>query len=539
MSYAPLPGSEFAGYRIVSEVGRGGTATVWLADHEGLSRRVALKILSPELAEDDAFRSRFSQEARITAGLEHPNVLPVYDAGEWEGLLYIAMRYVDGTDLASLISREGALPLDRALALVAQVAAALGAAHAKGLVHRDVKPANVLVDPGAGLGGSDHAYLADFGLARPSLGVSGLTRAGELYGTIDYMAPEQLSGGVVDARTDVYSFSCLVYESLTGVPPFKRDTIVATAAAHLHEDPLPPSHLRPGLTPELDRAVMQGLSKSKDERPSSATALLDNTGGAPGAVAKKTEPVGPKRTLRNLWIGVGLLIVIVAGAFTLAKSRGNGASVGSPSSTPPSPSGTPTTATGSVLLRDGFSPAVTDRWFVSPHGPVRWTYADGRYRIDIDDPTYRWFFSDTGFDPGEKTLAAVGVQVDVVHISGPGRAGVICRSKGIHSNSFYGAYITKSGRYGFDKVDGAITHLSRGTGVAIDPNHAIQLRLDCVEDPNGGVRLTLWANGGFVDDLLDTNTPILGPGSVGVFLSSRIRPAGAVFDNFVVWNLSG
>jgi predicted ATPase/predicted Ser/Thr protein kinase len=274
MVFQAAPGMEIAGYLIVSVVGRGGTATVWLADHPGLGRRVALKILASDLAEDAAFRERFTQEAHVAAALEHPNVLPIYDAGEWEGLLFIAMRYVDGTDLGSVLKREGVLTLNRTLQILSQVAAALDAAHAKGLVHRDVKPQNILIDPGAGPGGTDHTYLADFGLARPSLGTSLLSKAGELYGTIDYMAPEQLSGGIVDARTDTYAFSCLAYECLTGAPPFRRETLLATAAAHLHDELVPPSNVRPELPVALDEVLAKGLAKDKGSRVKSAGEMV-------------------------------------------------------------------------------------------------------------------------------------------------------------------------------------------------------------------------------------------------------------------------
>jgi serine/threonine protein kinase len=544
MGFQPLPGSEVAGYRILSEVGRGGSATVYLAEHPGLGRRVALKILRPEFALDETFRARFSREARIAAGLEHPNVLPVYDAGEWEGLLYIAMRYVDGTDLAGVLSREGFLSLSRTLGLAVQVAAALDAAHAGGLVHRDVKPGNVLVAPGAGPGGSEHVYLADFGIARPVLGVSALTAAGEMYGTVDYMAPEQLTGGVVDARTDVYAFSCLVYECLTGVQPFRRSTIVATAAAHLNEEPKPPSALRPDLPPGLDLAILKGMAKTKDARPSTATALLDSGTWAP-TVARARIPLR-RKLFAALGIVASIVTLIVAAVLAIGALMRPGGSDPSNSPTSPGPGSSPTGSTGPpsaapgfVLLRDGFSPEVADRWLATPEGPVRWTYTDGHYQVAVDDPTYRWFFSDTSFDPNLRNLPALGVQVDVVRITGAGRAGLICRSKGNQSNSFYGAYVTKSGRYGFDKVDGAIIHLSRGTVVGVDVGNAIHLRLDCTEESTGGVRLTLWANGHFVDDLLDTNTPLLGPGSVGVFFSSGRRPAGAAFDNFVIRDLSG
>ena len=263
MRFEAAPGTEVSGYRLTSEVGRGGTATVWLAEHPGLGRRVALKILAPELTEDEAFRTRFAREAHLAAALEHPNILPVFDAGEWEGLLYIAMRYVDGTDLAAEIQRYGPLDVERGVSLMSQVAAALDAAHAGGLVHRDVKPGNILIHPGAGPGGTDHAYLADFGLARGTLEYSDLTKAGEVYGTFAYMAPEQFSGGVVDARSDIYALASTTYECLTGEAPFRRETIVATIAAHLNDDPLAPSRIRPRVASRAGSSAVTGSRKGQ------------------------------------------------------------------------------------------------------------------------------------------------------------------------------------------------------------------------------------------------------------------------------------
>jgi serine/threonine protein kinase/type II secretory pathway predicted ATPase ExeA len=277
MPFQAFPGSEIAGYTIRTELGKGGMATVYLADHPRLGRRVALKLLADELSDDADFRERFGREAKIAAALEHPNVVPVYDAGEWEGVLFIAMRFVDGTDLKELLRREAPIEVERALDVVSQVAAALDAAHARGLVHRDVKPANVLLDPGAGAGGKDHAYLADFGLARTTLPTSAETKAGELYGTLDYMAPEQLEGRPVDARTDVYALTCVLYECLTGAPPFQRRTAVATAAAHLHEEPDPASRRRSDLGEDLDRVLARGLRKAKADRYGTCSELIRET----------------------------------------------------------------------------------------------------------------------------------------------------------------------------------------------------------------------------------------------------------------------
>src|SRR5213080_5396778 len=203
-------GTELGGYRILEQLGRGGTSVVYRAEHVRLGRPAALKLLSPGLGEAD-FSDRFLRESRLAASLDHPSIVPVYDAGEEDGLLYIAMACVEGTDLKTLIKDEGALPLRRTLFILGQIASALDAAHARGLVHRDVKPANILVGP------EDRAYLSDFGAVKE------LASAG----TIEYCAPEQIEGGDVDARTDVYALACVLYETLAGTAPFHRPSEVA------------------------------------------------------------------------------------------------------------------------------------------------------------------------------------------------------------------------------------------------------------------------------------------------------------------------
>src|SRR5215211_6625156 len=236
-------GTSVAGYTIERLLGRGGMGAVYLAEDTALARKVALKLLSPELAENERFCERFLRESRLAASLDHPHVVPIYQAGEADGVLYIAMRYVEGTDLKALLAREGALEPARALALCEQVAGALDAAHQRGLVHRDVKPANVLIDE------AGHAYLADFGLTKQTSSISGLTGTGELVGTVDYVAPEQVRGGEVGAAADQYALACLLYECLTGEPPFRRESDVAALWAHVEEAATPPSEQRPDLPP--------------------------------------------------------------------------------------------------------------------------------------------------------------------------------------------------------------------------------------------------------------------------------------------------
>src|SRR6266516_3706671 len=203
--------TELAGYRIEQLIGRGGMSVVYLAEHLRLRRKVALKILAPELAENTSFRDRFIRESQLAAGLDHPNVIPVYDAGETDGVLYIAMRFVRGTDLAHVL-RDGPLELMDTVRVVDAVANALDAAHAQGLVHRDVKPGNVLIAASPTGDRMGHLYLADFGLTKRALSVSGITHTGQFVGTIDYVAPEQIKGEAVDGRSDVYSLGCLLYE---------------------------------------------------------------------------------------------------------------------------------------------------------------------------------------------------------------------------------------------------------------------------------------------------------------------------------------
>jgi tRNA A-37 threonylcarbamoyl transferase component Bud32 len=263
----PRIGTIIGGCRIESELGRGGMGVVYRAEQVRLGRTVAVKVIAPELARDPGFRERFERESRVAASIEHPNVIPVYEAGETDGELYITMRYVEGTDLRALIARSGRLEPARAAQVVAQVGAALDAAHSSGLVHRDVKPGNVLV---ATIGGRDHAYLTDFGLTKRLISGAGLTRTGEWVGTVDYVAPEQIEGKAVDARADIYALACVLHQALTGQVPYVRDSDVAKMYAHLHEPPPAVTALAPDVPPEFDGVVARGMAKDPDERYPSA-----------------------------------------------------------------------------------------------------------------------------------------------------------------------------------------------------------------------------------------------------------------------------
>jgi serine/threonine-protein kinase len=242
-----LLGQQIAGYRIEQEIGRGGMAVVYRARDLRLERTVALKLLAPELARNDTFRRRFTHESRAAAAIDHPHIVPVFEAGETDGVLYIAMRYVAGSDLRHLLDREGPMPPATALRVAAQLASALDAAHEHGLVHRDVKPGNILVSRGTDSDHPEHVYLTDFGLTKKSLSLTGFTTVGQFVGTLDYVAPEQISGKPVDARCDVYGFACVVYEILTGHPPFLRDDDMALLWAHQYDEPPPLTEARPDL----------------------------------------------------------------------------------------------------------------------------------------------------------------------------------------------------------------------------------------------------------------------------------------------------
>src|SRR3954449_2828432 len=279
------PGAQFAGCRIEGVLGRGGMGVIYRATElrlrrprapepvapqqasgpprgRPLRRPVALKLIATEQASDPDVRDRFEREARLTASIEHPNVVPVYAAGEEDGHLYLVMRYVPGTDLQALLRRDGRLAPARAASIVAQVGEALDAAHAAGLVHRDVKPANVLI-------AGEHAYLSDFGITRVQSAETRITDSGGWSGTVDFMAPEHLRGEPTDARSDVYALGCVLHAALTGTPPYRRATVPATITAHLHELPPRPSETL-GVPVAFDSVIARALAKDPAHRYPSA-----------------------------------------------------------------------------------------------------------------------------------------------------------------------------------------------------------------------------------------------------------------------------
>jgi YVTN family beta-propeller protein len=257
-------GTVFAGHRIEGVAGRGGMGVVYRATHLALDHTVALKIISPELARDVVFRRRFETESRAAVSIRHPNVVQVHNAGEEDGLLFVTMDLIEGSDLRGVINREGRVEPDRAVAIIAQVASALDAAHARGLVHRDIKPGNILIER---RDGEEHAYLTDFGLTKRIEASTDITASGGFVGSLDYVAPEQIRGERVDARTDVYALGCVLYEALAGRVPFERqEEKVAKIYAHLQREP--PSLLGavPDLPPELGAVVTRALEKEPERR---------------------------------------------------------------------------------------------------------------------------------------------------------------------------------------------------------------------------------------------------------------------------------
>jgi serine/threonine-protein kinase len=358
-------GSLFGGHRIEGVVGRGGMGVVYRVRHLRLDAPMALKLITDARADDPEFRARFEREARLAAQLRHPNVVRVFDAGEQDGVLYVTMDLIEGTDLRELIAREGRLEAPRATRILAQVASALDVAHARGLIHRDVKPANILVE---GPPGGEHAYLTDFGLTKHMTSDSAFTQTGALVGTLDYMAPEQIRGTALGPQADVYALACVLFHSLTGRQPFRRDSQPAVMTAHLFEPPPAPSSVVEGLPRGFDAVIPRGMAKEPGERFQSAgelaRAAADSARGAPAegapaptvsaapaptAAAASPPPTGPpppspplaapaipsphapaapapRRSRRGLWaglaVGAALLAVVAVVAIVLVASGG-------------------------------------------------------------------------------------------------------------------------------------------------------------------------------------------------------------------------
>ncbi len=390
MSSDLRPGSHIAEYRIERLVGRGGMGVVYLAEHVHLGKRVALKVLPPEYMEDPGFRKRFEREARLAASLEHPNIVPVTDAGEFEGELWIAMRYVEGTDLREVLHGQGALNPIRAVSILGRVGSALDAAHKAGLIHRDVKPGNILIEPPSATRQVEHVYLTDFGLTKQvdtgSTGVSeqfapddqshhgrgsrspgdGLTRVGYFAGTVDYAAPEQFRGEPLDGRVDVYALGCVLYECLTGSVPFVSEDEHHVMLMHLAAPVPKASTVRPGMPRGLDAVIARAMAKDRDARFPTCREMIDAArsflaGWDPSALAAAGQqpPAPPPGSL------AGVPGSDPSVSWPSVPSEASGPFVGASSSVPSSPS-EPSFPSPSVPSR----PAAVDPSGPSVPGPV-------------------------------------------------------------------------------------------------------------------------------------------------------------------------
>jgi YVTN family beta-propeller protein len=302
------PGGTFAGHEILREVGRGGMGIVYAARHATLRVVRALKVLTGETASDSLFRSRFKRESQLAASLEHPNVVQVHEAGESEGTLYLSMRLVDGPNLAELLA-GGPLEPDEAADITRQVAAGLDAAHEAGLVHRDVKPANIMLE---GTATGRRAFLGDFGISRMLAATGRLTETGEMLGTVDYVAPEQIAGESIDGRADVYSLACVTYESLTGRPPFRRETRLATMFAHANAPRPSATSLRPELPEAVDAVLARALAVDPADRYPRASAFASDLEAA--LAGERVQAPSPRPAWPRRRAILGALAVLAAGA---------------------------------------------------------------------------------------------------------------------------------------------------------------------------------------------------------------------------------
>jgi serine/threonine-protein kinase len=331
--------SEFGPYRIERLIARGGMGEVLRARDTRLDRVVALKVLSPHLAADQEFRERFRREAHSAARLREPHIVPIHSFGEIDGRLYLDMQLVEGEDLATRLSTRGPMDPAEAVDVVGQIAQALAAAHAEGLVHRDVKPSNILLNP------SGFAYLVDFGIARSQEAATGLTGTGAAIGTLDYMAPERFTGARPDHRVDVYALACVLHQCLTATKPFAATTAASLLNAHLNQPPPRPSRLRPGTPPALDGVVARGMAKSPDDRYPTAAALAAGARAAVGTRRDFTAPPAETRAFTRVEPDAApRRTATLAVAFTLVLLGGVGALIALPALTSRTQAGAPTSA---------------------------------------------------------------------------------------------------------------------------------------------------------------------------------------------------
>jgi serine/threonine-protein kinase len=419
-----IVGTTVAGYAIESVLGRGAMGIVYVARQRSPERRVALKLIAPPYANDDAFRRRFLREATAAAAIEHPHILPVYAAGESDGTLYLAMRLVDGVDLREVVQGSPGLELDRVASIVGQLGGALDAAHARGLVHRDVKPGNVLLTTQPDEPEPDFCYLTDFGVSTwTTSSAATITASGQMIGTANYVAPEQIEGGRIDGRADLYSLGCVLYECIAGRPPFAGRAPAATLYAHIHERAPSPSALRPDLPPGVDLVTDRALAKSPDERYATCRELAQDlraalAGAAPAVrrvpLARSVSVPGPRvpagahasgERRRRTWIlGVAAAAIVVAGGIAAAIASSDGP--------PPPDSSSPSVATA-PLIRDGVGVTASDTAPASVDGagnPV--TYAP----TNVIDGDVQTAWRTLGDGRGERVTLIFDNPIDVERI---------------------------------------------------------------------------------------------------------------------------
>ena len=393
-------GTELAGYTIDAVVGRGAMGVVHRARQHVPDRWVALKVINPALADDPTFRSRFLRETAAAAAIEHPHILPVYDAGEAGGVLYIAMRYVEGVELRELV-HGGPLESPRVASIAAQIGGALDAAHARGLVHRDVKPGNILVVRGASADEPDFCYLTDFGVSAWTAGSDAtLTADGAMVGSLNYVPPEQILGEAVDGRADLYSLGCVVYECLSGRPPFGGRTPAGTLHAHLNESARPPSSIRPELPEAVDVVVARAMAKRPDGRYATGRELAN---ALREALAGRSAPEAHTMTRgRSLaWVFVALAVVAAAALAAIALSLD-----GEPPPPPTASMQPPLIRTGIHVTATSTAPSSTDS-----SGNVV-TYAPS----NLIDGSYDTAWRTRGDGSGEAITLVFDTPIDIVRI---------------------------------------------------------------------------------------------------------------------------
>ena len=597
MSTDPRIGVQIGDYRIEKLLGRGGMSVVYLAEHVRLKRKAAIKVLSPELAEDPTFRARFVSEWERLAQLDHPNIIPVFEAGEAEGLLYIAMRYVKTTDLKGLIDQEGRLDPERAVRIVSQTASALDAAHDQDLVHRDVKPANILVAIGAGPEGTDHVYLSDFGLTKHTQSRSGLTQTGHFMGTIDYVAPEQIAGKGVDGRTDQYALACVLYQCLTGSVPFPREEETAALFAHLQDTPPRPTELRPELPPAIDEAITRAMAKQKEERFDTCTdfaraaraalnvtapsvterpapqisetvlATAPGVGAAastlPQAPSLEATPPPPSGTTppaeggpqgpqpppdRRKYLGIGLIAaaIVVIGVIVVTQLGGDGDGGDDGDDT----GGNGLVSGPNVLLSDDFSDPSTG-WEDETIGGVTQGYVDGRYEIRFEGESPDVFA--VAADGARSVISgnvAVSADVEILGESESERSGfgLSCRvgARAASKRSAYYFIVSQEGGWSIQKLAPGqqrpqILADSEEFPVAIPIRDVNHIEARCTGPDTGPVTLAFTVNGTELPETTD-RLAVLAPGAVGMAAAgpTLVSPSGlaVAFDNFLAEDLA-